>query len=55
MIRCGGPEITTLENNGIPIINRLWNIAFSSTINNRLFFTTGPGNETYGLFGYLKL
>jgi uncharacterized protein (TIGR03118 family) len=50
-----GALIGPLENNGIPIvINGLWDVAFSATDNTRLFFTAGPGDEQYGLFGYLK-
>ncbi len=41
---------------GIPItINGLWDIAFHPSSSERLYFTAGPGEERYGLFGYLKL
>lgn len=37
------------------VINGLWDIAFHPSSSTRLYFTAGPGNERYGLFGYLKL
>jgi uncharacterized protein (TIGR03118 family) len=41
---------------GTPIIiNGLWDIAFHPASNTRLYFTAGPGDEQYGLFGYLEL
>ncbi len=41
---------------GAPItINGLWDIAFHPSSNERLYFAAGPGEERYGLFGYLKL
>lgn len=45
-----------LENNGTPIsVNGLWDIAFSATCSTQLYFTAGPQEETYGLFGYIKI
>ncbi len=45
-----------LENDGVPVvIDGLWDVAFSPTNNSQLYFTAGPHDETYGLFGYLKL
>ena len=41
---------------GVPIsINGLWDIAVHPSHSNRLYFTAGPGQEQYGLFGYLKV
>jgi uncharacterized protein (TIGR03118 family) len=51
-----GTLIGPLENDGIPItINGLWDIGFSPLSTTQLYFTAGPGQEAYGLFGYLKL
>jgi uncharacterized protein (TIGR03118 family) len=48
-----------LQNNGAPItIEGLWAIIFpqsgTSLDVNTLYFTSAPGEETYGIFGYLK-
>lgn len=41
---------------GIPVtINGLWDITFHPSSGKRLYFTAGPAEERYGLFGYLKL
>jgi len=42
------------------VIDGLWDLAFPingvpSGDQNQLFFTAGPGDETHGIFGYLKL
>jgi len=51
-----GAYIGPLENNGTPIIiEGLWDIVFNPTNNSQLYFTAGPHDETYGLFGYLKV
>ena len=45
-----------VENNGVPVfIDGIWDIAFAPSGPNQLYFTAGPQQETYGLFGYIKL
>jgi len=56
-----GNYIGPLENNGVPIsIDGLWGIIFPPGTSggldaNTLYFTAGPQEETYGIFGYLKV
>ncbi len=57
----GGNYKGQLDNNGIPVfIDGLWAITFPQTTaggldTNTLYFTAGPQQETYGIFGYLKV
>jgi len=45
-----------IENNGAPItIDGLWGISFVLNNTTQLYFTSGPANESHGLFGYLKV
>ncbi len=45
-----------LENNGVPLfIDGVWDIAFAPSSATQLYFTAGPSQETYGLFGYMRL
>ncbi len=45
-----------VENNGVPVfIDGIWDIAFAPSSNTQLYFTAGPQQEAYGLFGYIKI
>jgi uncharacterized protein (TIGR03118 family) len=57
----GGQYIGQLKSNGQTLaINGLWAIDFlknnqpGGSANDPLYFTAGPGDESHGLFGYLK-
>jgi uncharacterized protein (TIGR03118 family) len=44
-----------LEDQGVPLfIDGIWDIAFLPSQTPVLYFTAGPQDETYGLFGYIK-
>jgi uncharacterized protein (TIGR03118 family) len=51
-----GNYLGPLENNGAPIvIDGIWDLAFNPSDGTQLFFSAGPEDGKYGLFGYIKL